>query len=500
MELSGVDESQWRHLQQGAPLTEDEQEVTLKVLYRVRNFDPVNIAQWTQHELPLDKLAHDPQQFQGQMFALHGRVEGVDVEHPPKEVVARLEMDRYFVCRVKLEGGQTALILTTRIPRAWPLERPLDERVSATGLLLKLGATDQGEPQWVFAAPRLAWHPDTVRSGSERPATNLGMTVLGDMGMDVGLLDDVANGQGIGEREREPFYRMLAAMDHAQTAQLERFALLNLVDLRQAWQREVDELGEKIQTLQRDVAPPGQAGQPVEGNGDGAELKRLTSRRAVLRKALEEAAQQRFSVFPLFNQSAEQSGQLVMLEGEARRALEVRVVAAQDGQANSDVVRRFGIDRYYEVEMFTRDSQNNPVVFCVRELPEGFPLGDDIHEPVRIAGFFFKSWAYYTDKSLVAPGASPQRKQQQLAPLLIGRAPTWIAKEASSPNPYIGLAAGGLFVVALLLIWYSLWRISRGDRAFHAENVAKRLTSDENVPLDDFDMDFHIEPAPETPE
>jgi len=36
------------------------------------------------------------------------------------------------------------------------------------------------------------------------------------------------------------------------------------------------------------------------------------------------------------------------------------------------------------------------VVFCVRELPKGMPMGDgpDYSEYVEVAGFFFKTWAY----------------------------------------------------------------------------------------------------------
>ncbi len=81
--------------------------------------------------------------------------------------------------------------------------------------------------------------------------------------------------------------------------------------------------------------------------------------------------------------------------GEALRAVRVRV-------DDPDVVRRFGIRQYYEIEVVTPDSQNNPLVVCVAELPEGLPLGDKIHESVRVAGFFLKSWAYNTAKGAVA--------------------------------------------------------------------------------------------------
>src|SRR6185437_982655 len=90
-------------------------------------------------------------------------------------------------------------------------------------------------------------------------------------------------------------------------------------------------------------------------------------------------------VEPLFNQPKTQRGRLVELTGTARRAVPCLV-------EDRDIVARFGIDHYYEVDIFTADSQDNPLTFCVRELPKGFPTGDNISEPVSIAGFFLKKW------------------------------------------------------------------------------------------------------------
>ena len=67
---------------------------------------------------------------------------------------------------------------------------------------------------------------------------------------------------------------------------------------------------------------------------------------------------------------------------------------------DQDIVARFGIDHYYQVSLFTDDSQGNPLTFCVRELPEGMPYGNlpRYGETVRIAGFFFKTWSYSVSK------------------------------------------------------------------------------------------------------
>src|SRR5690606_3536601 len=99
-----------------------------------------------------------------------------------------------------------------------------------------------------------------------------------------------------------------------------------------------------------------------------------TKRRvAVLQKAEKEAQAGRYSVYPLFNLADEQHGQLVLLQGVARRAIRVEVANPRDPESNRDIITRFGIDHYYEVAIFTKDSADNPIIVCVRELPPGFP-------------------------------------------------------------------------------------------------------------------------------
>lgn len=163
------------------------------------------------------------------------------------------------------------------------------------------------------------------------------------------------------------------------------------------------------------------------------------------------------SVAPLFNQPDSQRGRLVELTGTARQALLRRV-------EDPDIVARFGIDHYYEVEIFTPDSQDNPLVFCVRDLPTGFPVGARITEPVRVAGFFFKRWGYRTSPADPKSG----KPRRQLAPLLIGREPIWI-----EPPQVDQRFANGVFLVLFVVLTGVLWLIvshlSRGDAKFHKQ-------------------------------
>jgi hypothetical protein len=54
-----------------------------------------------------------------------------------------------------------------------------------------------------------------------------------------------------------------------------------------------------------------------------------------------------------------------------------------------------------------------PVVCCLRSLPDGMPRGPSISEPVRVAGFALKSYAY----PLRGPDGTDVRRE---APLLVG--------------------------------------------------------------------------------
>lgn len=180
------------------------------------------------------------------------------------------------------------------------------------------------------------------------------------------------------------------------------------------------------------------------------------------------------SVEPLFNRPQTQQGKLVELTGTARQAVLRRV-------EDRDIIDRFGINHYYEMQVFTGDSQDNPLTFCVRELPSGFPQGERITESVRIAGFFFKKWGYRSAAG--TPAAQPGRIQKQLAPLLIGREPVWIRPEPADQRFANGVFLV-LFVMLTVVLWFVVSRLSRSDDKFH-QQVSQRLAPPSTVALSD---------------
>jgi len=157
---------------------------------------------------------------------------------------------------------------------------------------------------------------------------------------------------------------------------------------------------------------------------------------------------------PLFNDPARQQGKLHLLYGTARRIEEVMV-------ENPDIQKRLGIDRYYTVYLFTEDSQNYPVVFCVRHLPRGVVPGEGPRYAVdlAVAGFFYKTWAFRPQRNL-SPDAPANA--WQLAPLLVGREAIKVTSHAAQNTGLmtISLLVGVLTLVAIVVvitIWFT-WR------------------------------------------
>lgn len=484
LKLYGIDESNFLTMRDGEPISDAEREVLLRVLYRVRNFSQTDISDWLKRDVTYQDLTERPDDFRGELIPVVGRLEEIVLARPPREVMDRYALEQFFFCKLRLAvSDQTSWVVTSTLPQRWQTEGAVDERVTAAGMFMKISVSPDGRRPLVFVAPRLRWHPDEP---DEAAGVNLGMTILGDLGVDVGLLDELKDRRRIIDREREIFYQILWGVDKAGTQELDRYARTNLSRLSQVWQGEVDAFHSAEQTLKDEMAAeklplPERKQRLIDLPG--------RQRKLIAGRCLEEAQRQRFSVFPLFNQPEEHRGQLVALEGTARRAMRIELgKGLQRGGANRDIVARFGIDHYYEVEIFTIDSENNPLVFCVRRLPPGFPEGEAISEPVRIAGFFLKSWSYHTQQPAdIRPDGTFQR-QQQLAPLLIGREPIWLQTD-SARDPYHGIMAGGLFVLAVLGAWLSVWRYSRRDKQFHARVLGPRYAVEEGESLNELGIE-----------
>ena len=260
------------------------------------------------------------------------------------------------------------------------------------------------------------------------PQDSLGRSLLRQLGVDPSALDLLEDRRSLTFEERDAFYALLDAVSQTPASQLARLAQSGLGDYA---------------ARQQDLA---------HSDRD----------RLVAREVARLADEGRYSVAPLFGDGAAQRGELVVFDALVRRA--VRVIVESSGGEPPP------IDHYWEIEAFTDDSQNLPLVFCVRELPEGFPTGEAIRQPARIAGFFFKQWAYQPRSS------GGERNARAFAPLLIGRAPVPI--DVPSPTrPGWVVGAVGVSLLVAVAVW--IWSSARSDEAYDRQTLDRLRNPDE---------------------
>jgi len=401
--LLGLDEDYFARLTDGRPLSDEESETLWRVMYHLRRYPMLKQEQWAKTDKEIATLFGKPGDFRGHFFRLRGRVLKVEACRPPEDVEERFELAGYYRCRLELATGRIAEVYTEKVPQAWREGAEPNAEGGFLGVFLKLlppektpaDASEQSSGfRPLFVATRLAWYSDDV---------------LGRLGMDRGLLDEITDHQPILPAEKEAFYQLLNAVGRVQSGQLFRLAEAELLKLPKAW-RWTDAEGKK-----------------------------------------------RYSVVPLFNQPDTQRGRLAAFSGTARRIIKVAI-------DDPEIVNRFGFDHYYQVSVVTDDSRGNSLTFCLRDLPSGMRYGNLPHygESVRVAGFFFKSWSYRVPRlSDDEPGPAGAKTRWQLSPLLIGRSLEWFPAPKPEESNMSDLIVGGLFVAIMLIIWAVAWRSNR---------------------------------------
>ncbi|QDT36496.1 hypothetical protein Pan189_08530 [Stratiformator vulcanicus] len=154
----------------------------------------------------------------------------------------------------------------------------------------------------------------------------------------------------------------------------------------------------------------------------------------------------------IFSNPEAYEGRAVELIGHVRKAI------SYPADTNE-----FGIETLYELWMYTDDSQQNPAVIVTSDLPEGFPMGDDLQRPVRIVGYFFKLYGYQA------------RDTARIAPLIIA-GPVVPLAEPADDAPTFWLSAGLIFIVTVAVV--SVFLAQRSDRQARAKLRQTRQTDD----------------------
>jgi hypothetical protein len=203
---------------------------------------------------------------------------------------------------------------------------------------------------------------------------------------------------------------------------------------------------------------------------------------------------------PLLTQPETQHGRLVSLLGTAKRVQRIAI-------DEPDVRQRFGIDHYYQIDVFVslgnteirfeqKGSQKEapvfrndyPVTCCVLKLPAGLPARDDIGVPVRFAGVYFKLWAYKSEYVTAF-----NDRQRQVSPLFIATTPR-VVKFDNSDSQLLGWVGGIVFVVLILVAGFYTWFPRRGDKRAEEQLTRPRLELGSASSLNDLDLPVQDKP------
>ncbi|MBI1347844.1 hypothetical protein GC163_16330 [bacterium] len=174
-------------------------------------------------------------------------------------------------------------------------------------------------------------------------------------------------------------------------------------------------------------------------------------------------ANKKSSEFPqfvdVFQHPQEYRGKPVVLHGYFRKLIQ------SDAGPND-----LQIDQIYEGWFYNDDSQGNPAVVVFTQKPEGLPVGGDITEEVRFAGYFLKMYGYQAQDTT--------RK----APLFVAGTVQWYPSRAANERPpapmwiYVALTA---FAVAT--VW-AVWTASRSRSGSYSRFDSAGRSFDEFPP------------------
>jgi hypothetical protein len=183
---------------------------------------------------------------------------------------------------------------------------------------------------------------------------------------------------------------------------------------------------------------------------------------------LSRAAAAHLDVVALIEKSDEHLGEILPVQGTARRITKVQV-------GDADVLARFGFDHYYEIDLFLplagpalrlgndpKGEKNAvfhhafPATLIVRRLPPGLAEGENLHESLRADGVFFKTWAYRSK-------FAGQFGQLQPAPLFIAGEPQLVAAPPAA-NALVGILVTTALLLSLAAAVLAGWWYRRSDR------------------------------------
>lgn len=423
-----IGDSQFESFFNGEPLGPAEEETLAKILYRWPRLGQDNVESWRQEKTTWDQLAAAPVEHRGEIFHLRGRVTSVRKAPLAPEIAQRLEFEDYYSATVQLHNSPyIAQVCASYVPAAWARDKEIDEPVSADGLFLKVGDAAAERPTLIFAAERIAWHPD-----KPHPEHHIGkdQVALAQRGLDWGLFESVLaeNGQSIGGPDREPFYQTLAVVAGEKGSSLPPAYVA--ADVPTLLQRSKTLLGSRMKV-----------------QGIARRITKVTVSAADIHR--------RFGIKDYY-------------EIDFSLPLDKPMKVAKDAKSKDSLLY----------------ANNFPATLIVRRLPEGLQEGENLHQVIAAEGTFYKLWSYQS-------AYTSQKNMRQAAPLFMAPEVRLIQEGSpltSFANSVITTAmllAGGTFF--LIYWWFRVSdRKSRSGPAATIHDALRQGTAQATAEKPDF--------------
>jgi hypothetical protein len=421
MEKYDIGESQLEGFFAGQPLSPSEEEVMVRILYRLPRIGLESIQKWRKPKVQLSQLVADPGEHRLEVIPLQGRLIGVEKKEVTPELASRLEFKNYYLARIDLvDTDFEAMVAVRRVPQYWldamEQETPeLDEPVSVDGMYLKFFG-DIDRPQLLFVARRIHWRPDR-----EIPEMNIGSDQLrlAEFGLDLSLLEDLkqSNRRELGDLDREPQYQLLD--------------LAGRIPLKELFPESLPEID--VVALLKE--PEKHHGEMIAVSGLAQRITKIVVEDPDIRA--------RFGITHYYEidlgvNLGKKTIRIVDHPKDKKLDPAKKEIDAQQDEKKKDE----NDDQVFNNEY--------PVTICVRELEPGLEPADHMRDRVYVSGIFMKTWAYRSQKLANSPN------KMQVAPLIVGKIAYRVVPEKVY-NWLSDVLVGFAMLAAALLVGMVLW-------------------------------------------
>jgi hypothetical protein len=442
LEKYDLAESQLAGFFNGEPLTPGQEDVLVRILFRLPRIGYESIHKWRKPDLQLDQLMADTPAHRLEVIPLQGRLLGVEQREVAPELAQRLEIKHYYLARISLTDlGYEAVVAVRRIPAHWLVAPDLNEPVSLDGIYLKVLDQTADPPQLLFVSRRIHWLPDRPV-----PEMNIGpdQLRLAALGLDLTLLEDLkqSNRRELGDLDREPQYQLLDLVGRTPAAKF------------------VADPPKEIDVVALLQAPEKHQGELVSVYGFAQRITKIMVQDPDIRA--------RFGITHYYeiDVGVNLGDKTIHFVDDAKGKGKKKAPAGAEEKPGESAAEKPAAEKTTSKKAVpTGPIFNNdyPVTVCVRELAPGLEPADSMRDLVHIDGIFMKTWAYRNAKM------AQFENKLQVAPLVIGK----VAQRVVPAKVYnwvsdvlVGFAIAATALIIGSVIWW--FRAGAGDRESEA--------------------------------